>query len=119
MVDDGAPVTDVQVLDRVHALGATFARRGPVEGLDFVNWRRELRRAAKTRGFRISVNQLGDQAVVISNPDHVVTDAQRRAAVERMALPPGLPHPQVPHGVRLVADHAPKPSPARRQRPPR
>ena len=103
MVDDeGTAVTDHQILDRIQAIGAIVVWRGPVEALDFATWRRELRRAAKTRGFRIAVNQIGERTVVISNPDHVVTEEQRRAAIQRMAAPPGLLEPAPRPALRLV-----------------
>lgn len=87
MIDDeGSPLTDAQLLDRLQAVGAVVVRRGAVESADFPTWRRELRRAARARGMRIAVNQIGGP-IVASNPDHVVTDEQFRDAVTRMAMP--------------------------------
>lgn len=94
MFDDaGVVVTDAILLDRVLATGGVVVRRGPVESLDFATWRRELRRAAKERSRRISVNRLDESVVVVSDPDYVVDPAQLRAAVEAIPVPPGVELP--------------------------
>jgi hypothetical protein len=106
--DEGSPLTDAQLLDRVQAIGAIVVRRGPVESVDFATWRRELRKAARARGMRLAVNQIGGP-VVISNPDHVVTDAQVEHAVQRMnaaaaeVLGPQSVRPR-PRRLRVVTD---------------
>jgi len=88
--DEGKPLTDVQLLDRLQAVGALIVRRGPVESVDFMTWRGQLRRSARARGFRIAVNQIDASAVLISNPDHVITDEQHSEAVRRMSTHPSM-----------------------------
>ena len=93
--DQGQPLTDAQLLDRVAAIGALVVVREAVESKDFATWRRELRRNARARGLRISVLQ-ADGFLVVHNPDHVVTEPQRQAAFAAMnasltALPVPVP----------------------------
>jgi hypothetical protein len=82
--DRGTPITDTQLIDRVAQIGAVVVVRGPVEAADFPTWRRELRRAARARGLRLSVLRR-DEFIVVHNPDHVVTEAQRRVAFAKIA----------------------------------
>lgn len=82
--DQGDPLTDAKLLDRVSETGALVVVREAVESTDFANWRRELRRSARARGFRISVLRR-ERFVVVRNPDHVVTEQQRRAAFVAMS----------------------------------
>ena len=53
--DTGAAITDDKILDRVQEIGAILVTRGSVESSDFSSWRRELRRNARVRSFRVSV----------------------------------------------------------------
>lgn len=116
MIDDeGNPLTDVQLLDRVQAIGALIVRRGPVESVDFATWRRQLRRSARTRGFRIAVNQIDASTVLISNPDHVITEEQRSEAIRRMSTHPSMNTSPSRPALRLVdASPADRPVPKRR-----
>lgn len=82
----GQRITDVAVLDRVAETGSIVVRRGPVESLDYLTWRRELRRAAKQRGIRIHTHQAGDGLVVVSDPDHIVDPQRLRAAVNSVSV---------------------------------
>ena len=79
--NEGHPLTDAYLLDRVQDIGALVIRREPVESLDFTAWRSQLRAKAKARGFRIHTHQTGDGAVIVSDPDHVVDRQRLRAAV--------------------------------------
>lgn len=109
--DEGLDLTDDQLLTRVAAIGATVVHRGPVERNDLATWRRELRRQARAHGLRISVRQVYDErTLVVSNPDHQVTDEQLRAAVramtsvfEELAAPLKPPTSPRPH-LRVVRD---------------
>ena len=89
--DDGDRITDPQILDRVADIGAMVVQRQPVEATDVATWRRELRRAARTRGMRIRMGGAGKQGdFLVDNPDHVVDPARLRAAVDAVTLSPGL-----------------------------
>lgn len=87
--DSGQTITDAAIHDRVAKIGAVVVIRGPVESSDFAIWRRGLRKAARAREFRLSVRRI-DELIVVSNPDHIVTDEQRAAAVARMATHPSF-----------------------------
>lgn len=82
--DQGSPLTGAQLLDRVAEIGVLVVIRKAAESKDFATWRRELRRRARARGLRISVLR-GDGFVVVHNPDHVVTEQQRRTAFAAMS----------------------------------
>ncbi|ORI13561.1 hypothetical protein [Rhodococcus sp. 1168] len=86
MDDEGHPLTDSELLNRVQEMGALVIRRGPVESLDFTTWRSQLRAEAKARGFRIHTHRTGDGAVLVSNPDHVVDPQRLRAAVNAISI---------------------------------
>jgi hypothetical protein len=89
MIDsDGRSLTDSELLDRVHDMGALVIRRSPVESLDYTTWRSQLRTHAKARGFRIHTHRTGDGAVIVSNPDHVVDPQRLRAAVNALSVDP-------------------------------
>ena len=102
--DRGVSITDEQVLDRVGAIGAIVDVRGPVESTDFETCRRELRRAARGRGLRLSMRR-SEEIIVVNNPEHVITDEQRRAAFAKIAADPTF--------------FEPPPGPSRRHRNPR
>jgi hypothetical protein len=87
--DRGDTVTDSQIVDRVDAVGAIVVLRGPVESSDFAAWRRELRRSARARGLRLSVRRV-EELIVISNPEHVVTEEQRAAAFAKISTHPAF-----------------------------
>lgn len=87
MIDnDGHPLIDSDLLDRVQEMGALVIRREPVESLDFTTWRSHLRAEANTRGIRIHVRRTGDGAVIVSDPDHIVDPQRLRAAVNAMSI---------------------------------
>lgn len=87
--EQGAKVSDDDVLNKVRDLGAAVVRRGPVEILDLESWRRQLRAQAKARGFRINVRK-SDDVIIVSDPDHVADRQRLRAAVQHLSLPPEL-----------------------------
>lgn len=85
MIDErGNRITNNAILEQVLAIGAIVIEREPVESADFYTWRGQLRRAGKNRGIRIGTNRIGGR-VLVHNPDHVVTDAQRRAVITAVA----------------------------------
>ncbi|RRQ26211.1 hypothetical protein DK926_19655 [Rhodococcus sp. Eu-32] len=88
--DEGHTVSDDDVLDLVHEMGAIVVRRGPVESLDIESWRRNLRAQAKARGFRIHVRKTDDDKFIVSDPNHVVDRQRMRAAVQAISIPPDL-----------------------------
>ncbi|WP_096303006.1 hypothetical protein [Jatrophihabitans sp. GAS493] len=100
--DSGKTITDAELLQRVHKLGAIVVCRGPVEALDFATWRLQLRQAATQDQVRLSIRQLPDARVLVNNPDHVVTDEQRRAAVAAVeTISDVSPEPEQPPAGRL------------------
>ena len=87
--DHGDRITDYEILDRLADAGAMVVQRQPVEATDFVTWRRELRRVARSRGMRVHVRRVSDtERYLVEDADHVVDPARLCAAVNAIASSP-------------------------------
>lgn len=85
--DDGKPIDEEILLDRIQAQGSLVVCRSTDDAQDLAAWRTGLRRRARRRGQRISVRRVADDMLVVFDPDYVVTEEQLRATVSAIPVP--------------------------------
>jgi hypothetical protein len=74
------PANIAGLIEAVRSEGSVHYPRQTVAG-DFLDWRRQVRKAARARGLRISVTRRAD-FVVVENTDYEVSDDDARATAD-------------------------------------
>lgn len=96
---DGREVTDLEVIDLVHADGSITIVRGPVQRLRRSQWAEQFGALARVRGIRASIRDSGRLVLILDvdwsgwTPPPGTIDAHRET-LSRSAHPSGHPGPR-------------------------